>query len=55
MSFPLRYPSERPGPPVKDEAEHFYKCATCSGWVDMRDLMQVFAHEEPNHKPEAVS
>jgi hypothetical protein len=28
-----------------DEAEHFYRCSTCGGWVDCRDLGQVFDHE----------
>jgi hypothetical protein len=25
-----------------DEAEHFFRCEACRGWIDMRDLAQVF-------------
>ena len=35
---------------VADEAEHFIVCATCGQAIDMRDLGQVFHHEEPGHK-----
>jgi hypothetical protein len=38
------------GDPV-DESEHFYKCSKCGQAVDMRDLGQVFHHEEADHKP----
>lgn len=38
------------GEPV-DEAEHFYTCAACGQAVDMRDLGQVFHHEDPGHEP----
>ncbi len=55
MNFPLRYPSERAGGAPADKSEHFIKCGTSGGWIDCRDLEQVFAHEEPNHKPESVS
>jgi activating signal cointegrator 1 len=34
-----------------NEAEHFYICAECGQAVDMRDLGQVFHHEEPGHEP----
>jgi hypothetical protein len=38
-------------PPV-DEAEHFEKCPACGGWMDLRDLGEVFAHERPlPHEP----
>lgn len=47
-----KYIGERVGgPPVKSEAEHFFQCSVCGGWVDMRDLGDVFAHEGP-HEPE---
>lgn len=39
------------GPPVTSEADHFYACAKCGQAVDMRDLGQVFHHEEPEHQP----
>lgn len=42
---------DREGPPVQDESEHFYQCAACGQAVDMRDLGQVFHHEDPGHKP----
>jgi hypothetical protein len=32
---------------VMSEAEHFYKCPKCGGYVDKRDLAQVFEHEGP--------
>jgi hypothetical protein len=28
-----------------NEAEHFIRCPTCGGWIDCRDLGQVFEHE----------
>ncbi len=37
--------------PVTDESEHFMKCETCGGWLDMRDLGQVFDHEGPLPHP----
>ncbi len=33
---------------LPDEA-HFYTCADCGQAVDMRDLGDVFHHEEPGH------
>jgi hypothetical protein len=36
---------------VKSEAEHFYKCPKCGGYVDKRDLAQVFEHEGPLPHP----
>ena len=27
------------------EADHFIKCPACGGWIDCRDLGQVFEHE----------
>jgi len=37
--------------PVADESEHFIKCGTCGGWIDCRDLGQVFDHEGPLPHP----
>lgn len=37
-----------------EEHEHFYVCAACGQAVDMRDLGQVFHHEEPGHQPLAI-
>jgi hypothetical protein len=34
-----------------NEAEHFMRCPTCGGWLDMRDLGQVFDHEGPLPHP----
>jgi hypothetical protein len=39
------------GPPVTSEADHFYVCDACGQAVDMRDLGQVFHHEDVGHKP----
>ena len=41
----------RIGGEPKDESEHFYTCSVCNQAVDMRDLGQVFHHEESDHKP----
>jgi hypothetical protein len=38
------------GPPLS-EAEHFWKCEACGGWIDMRDLGAVLDHEEPLPHP----
>jgi hypothetical protein len=38
------------GEPV-DEREHFFRCAACGGWVDKRDLGDVFSHEGPHGRP----
>ena len=35
----------RVGDPPKSEAEHFIRCPACDGWIDCRDLGQVFEHE----------
>lgn len=35
---------------VLEEHEHFFVCAACGQAVDMRDLGQVFHHEEQGHK-----
>ena len=31
--------------PDKHEAEHFFICETCGGWIDCHDLGSVFDHE----------
>lgn len=33
------------------EEDNFYTCKICGQKVDMRDLRQVFWHEEPDHEP----
>lgn len=33
------------------EEDHFIKCGTCGGWIDCRDLGQVFEHEGPLPHP----
>jgi len=43
--------SETGDPIDLEEREHFYVCADCGQAVDMRDLGQVFHHEENGHKP----
>lgn len=35
----------------ENELNHFYTCAACGQSVDMRDLGQVFHHEENGHEP----
>ena len=39
------------GHPVADEAEHFIRCTACGGWMNCRDLGQVFEHEGPLSHP----
>jgi hypothetical protein len=34
-----------------DEAEHFFKCEACGGWITMRDLGAVLDHEGPLPHP----
>lgn len=46
-----KYRGERRGGPPQSEAEHFYQCAACGGWVDMRDLGAVFDHEPGGSHP----
>jgi len=46
IEFPRRkHVGRRVADPLKEEAEHFYRCAACGRWVDCRDLSQVFDHE----------
>lgn len=40
-----------PQKPPKSEAEHFYKCKDCGGWVDKRDLGSVLDHEPGGSHP----
>jgi hypothetical protein len=37
--------------PHKHEPEHFFKCETCGGWIDCRDLGSVFDHQGPHRLP----
>jgi hypothetical protein len=39
------------GDPPKNEAEHFIECPACGGWIDCRDLGQVFEHAGPLPHP----
>lgn len=41
----------RVGGEPANEADHFFVCKACGQAVDMRDLGQVFHHEEDDHKP----
>src|SRR3954454_4176665 len=43
----------RVGDQPKDAAEHFMRCPACGGWIDCRDLGQVFEHEGPLPHPAA--
>lgn len=38
-----------------DEAEHFMVCSSCGQAVDMRDLAEVFRHDEQGHAARAAS
>ncbi len=41
--------------PIKcEERDHFYTCPACGQAVDMRDLGQVFHHEDAGHEPLAL-
>jgi CRISPR/Cas system type I-B associated protein Csh2 (Cas7 group RAMP superfamily) len=42
---------KRKGQQPKDVAEHFIQCPACDGWIDMRDLGQVFEHAGPLPHP----
>jgi translation initiation factor 2 beta subunit (eIF-2beta)/eIF-5 len=35
------YIGRRVGGEPQNVAEHYVKCPTCGGWIDMRDLGQV--------------
>jgi hypothetical protein len=52
IEFPRGKYIDRPmGGPPEDEAERPYRCPACGGWVDCRDLGQVFDHEGPLPHP----
>jgi hypothetical protein len=40
----------REGGDPENEEDNFYTCAVCGQAVDMRDLGQVFHHEEEGHE-----
>lgn len=46
-----KFIGSRVGGEPAHEADHFYKCPVCGGWVDKRDLGQVFSHEGPAPHP----
>lgn len=41
----------RQGGDPENEFDNFYKCKACGQSVDMRDLGQVFHHEDKGHEP----
>jgi hypothetical protein len=45
----------RVGGEPTDEAENFIVCSECGQAIDMRDLGEVFRHEEPNHEARKAS
>src|SRR5262245_21477398 len=52
IEFPRgRYSGRRMRDPPKGEAGYFYRCPVCGGWVDCRDLGQVFDHDGPLPHP----
>lgn len=40
---------------VEIELDNFYTCKACGQCVDMRNLGQVFHHEESGHKPLSIN
>jgi hypothetical protein len=46
-----KYLGKRVGGEPKNEAEHFFRCKECGGWVDMLDLGAVMDHECPLPHP----
>jgi hypothetical protein len=42
---------QRGGGEPATEAEHYIRCPTCAGLIDMRDLAQVMKHEGPLPHP----
>jgi hypothetical protein len=48
-ALPYIAPGERADGGPADEAEHFFICR-CGQAADMRDLGEVFRHEEPGHE-----
>lgn len=49
-SLPAIPPGKIVGSEIHDEADHFFNCASCGQAVDMRDLGEVFRHEEADHE-----
>jgi hypothetical protein len=50
-----KYIGRRTGDPPQDEAEHLIRCPACGGWIDCRDLGQVFEHEGPLPPPRRIN
>jgi hypothetical protein len=46
-----KYLGRRVGAQAESDAEHFIRCPACGGWIDCRDLAQVFEHERPLPHP----
>ena len=42
-----KYLGNRLGDPPSSDADHFIRCSACGGWIDRRDLGQVFGHKGP--------
>jgi hypothetical protein len=45
----------RVGKQPENETDHFYICPQCGQAVDMRELWQVFHHEDPDHQRHDVN
>lgn len=46
-----KYIGRKIGGGPENEADHFIQCRACGGWIDCRDLGQVFDHEGPLPHP----
>jgi hypothetical protein len=46
-----KYKGRRVDADAKDESEHFMRCPACGGYIDLRDLGQVFDHAGPLPHP----
>ena len=52
LSLPRgKFLGKRLGGPPTSEADHFIRRPACGGWIDCRDLGQVFQHEGPLPHP----
>ena len=51
QTFPVAPSSATSGRSAQEEAQHFIRCPACGGWIDCRDLVQVFEHEGPLPHP----
>ena len=52
LSLPRgKFLDKRLGDPPTSEADHFIRRPACGGWIDCRDLGQVFQHEGPLPHP----